>query len=384
MHARRKWAILAVSMLHSIINGISPILADIQVAYPHVPKEWILQLMSLPMLITVPVALLCDSLTLRIPKKRLLLIGVGLTTVFGLMPLLLENFVMLLLSRLLLGVGVGLVIPFMTGMIVELFPSDERNILLGLQGTFVNMGSILYSVLGGLLGAILWRLNFLIYGIGIVIFLLVWLNLPEPGKSVRHKENRSGISLRIWLITLCMFVIAMTGFSFVTQISFVLKESNFGSPVTAGLILMVNSAGGFTSGLVFGKLLHIARKQTLSLAWLLSGIGFLTFGLTQSVLVMCFAGFLVGFSLSLSISALLTEISDASNHTNTTLAMGIFMSSISLGGFANAWFIIIMESLPFIKSIRDILIAIAALYLISAVLHAAGKVGFRVSAHSTK
>ena len=169
-NTRLKLAVLMISMLQPIIAAASSVLAEIQKQFVNVNENWVQQLISIPFLVTVPATIVAGRLSLRFSKKNLLLFGIGLSTAAGVFPVFVNSFTLIFISRILVGIGVGFVIPFMTGLIADFFLGHERDHLFGLQGTFVNLGSILFFFIGGILGAINWHYNFLVFLVGLVDF----------------------------------------------------------------------------------------------------------------------------------------------------------------------------------------------------------------------
>ena len=218
-HLHLKLAILIVSILQPITNAVSPVLSDLQRAFPEVDNGWILQLLSLPSLVAVPVSLLSGTLSARISKKTLLLCGTALITLAGIAPMLIHSFVLIMITRILVGIGVGIVIPFMTGLITDFFEGHEKNALFGFQGAFVNMGSVCYLLLGGILGAVSWRLNFAVFFIGAAIFVVVFRMLPEPPAVTEKTSSPMSLKKEIYFVILLMFMISTLAFSFFSQIN---------------------------------------------------------------------------------------------------------------------------------------------------------------------
>ncbi|RCX16046.1 putative MFS family arabinose efflux permease [Anaerobacterium chartisolvens] len=326
-------SILSISMLQAIISGISPVLADIKRAFPDVSEVLVMQLLSLPFIFTVPASLISGKLSEKLSKKTILLFGITLTTVSGIIPMFVSNFYLILIVRIFTGIGVGLVIPFMVSLIVDFFEGSEREYLFGIQGTFVCIGSITYYVLGGLLGAINWHLNFSIFFIGLLVITLVMLYLPGKDKHENKAENKSTalISKRQLVICFLVFAAALLISVFTARLSFLITGEGIGNAATTGIITMFTSVGGLMAGLYFGKLSRILNRFVVTLAIFLAGLGIFIAANTHQAGIMMLAALILGSGSALSVAAFMSMIASASSGASNTFVTAVFMSSISLG-----------------------------------------------------
>ena len=74
-----------------------------------------------------------------------------------------------------MGMGVGLILPQATSMIVELYEAEKREKLLGWSQGLANIGSMIGSIIGGSLALINWKYNF--FGFGVAFVILSWSSL---------------------------------------------------------------------------------------------------------------------------------------------------------------------------------------------------------------
>lgn len=353
-NTRLKLAVLMISMLQPIIAAASSVLAEIQKQFVNVNENWIQQLISIPFLVTVPATIVAGRLSLRFSKKKLLLFGIGLSTAAGVFPVFVSSFTMIFISRILVGIGVGFVIPFMTGLIADFFLGHERDHLFGLQGTFVNLGSILFFFIGGILGAINWHYNFLVFLVGLVIFPIVLLFLPRQGIIEPHSSDKSPFVKKIIPICLAMFGIQMIGNTFALNLSFVISESKIGDASVTGLIISFTSLGGLLSGLFYQKILSVAHRFVPTIAIVLLSVGMLIASLSYSTGLMIVAAFCIGSGSALIVAAYLTRISNRISSESTTIAMSFLLATISLGVFASPIYAMFIKLLPIFTQSRSI------------------------------
>jgi len=99
----------------------------------------------------------------------------------------------LIIGRLLQGVGAAFLIANSAAIITDAFPSNQRGLALGINNIAAISGQFIGLILGGALGAIDWRLVFLV-SVPLGLFGTVWSyrNLKELGQRHRATIDWSG------------------------------------------------------------------------------------------------------------------------------------------------------------------------------------------------
>lgn len=353
-NTKLKLAMLMISMLQPIIGAANSVLSEIRKAFGSISESSVQQLVSIPFLVTVPATILAGRLSLRFPKKKLLLFGIGLTTAAGLFPVFVHDFTLIFISRLFVGVGVGFVIPFMTGLIADFFHGHERDHLFGLQGTFVNLGAVFFYSIGGILGGINWHYNFLVFLIGIIIFPMVLLFLPEQKTTEPQAQKNEPFIKKIFFICLAMLGIHTIANTFSLNLSFVISESRIGDASITGTIIAFTSLGGLLTGLLYQRILDLARRFVVAIAIFLLAAGLFIASLSYSIALMIVAAFSIGCGSALIVAAYLTKISDRVSGQSRTVAMAFLLAAVSIGVFVSPIYTMLIKLLPFFTQSRSI------------------------------
>ena len=340
-----KIAILMISVLQTLISAANSVLADIQKAFPAISENWVMQLVSLPFLLTIPATILSGKLSEKMDKKKILLFGIALSTVAGFFPIFLKSFILIMISRLFVGIGIGIVIPFMTSLIAEYFQGHERDNLFGLQGTFVNIGSITYFLIGGLLGAISWRMNFYVFAIGFIVFIVVLSFIPKHKNTEIKQSSKAPLGKQIFILSFTLCIIMVLGYVFIFHLSFLIADENIGNAATAGIITTFFSLGGLLSGLYYGKLFRIAKSFTTAFSIAIIGIGLLIGCLTHSIGIMIAAAFVAGSGMALTTATFFSRAAVSVPEESTTIGMAVVLSSISLGIFISPSFSTLLKAI---------------------------------------
>lgn len=191
-----KPAILSVSLLTIMASAaVSPALAKISQAFPGVPQTAIKLILTLPSLAIIPFSLASGWLTARLKKRSILLVGLLLYTFGGVGGAFARNITELLLSRCILGAGIGLLMPLSTTLISDFFDGPARTRMMGLSGALTNVGGVIFLSASGWLACFSWRLSFAVYSLALVTLVLVARWLPEPPSAAsRVKAHRVRLS----------------------------------------------------------------------------------------------------------------------------------------------------------------------------------------------
>ncbi len=294
-----KPTILSLSLLTVIsTSAISPALGEIADYFPSA-ETFLIQLIAvMHALAVVPSLFFASWLTVRFSKKRVLLAGLLVFALGGISGGLAENIYILLLSRIVLGIGLGMVIPFSTALIADFFEGEQKTRMMGLSSSFNMLGGMIALTISGQLAILSWKLPFLIYACGIPVLLLNAKYLPQV-QSKKNKQNSSAIEplpRRVYLVAFIMFLFCMMFFILTPTMALFLRDNAFGDARMAGTAISFASLGGFTSGFVLPWTRKLTGKFFLAAMLAVTSTGFLSLYLS-GVVGMVFAGALcIGFA----------------------------------------------------------------------------------------
>jgi EmrB/QacA subfamily drug resistance transporter len=140
--------------------------------------------------------------------------GVGSFTVTSMFAGLAPNAATLILARVLQGLAGGLINPQVSGLVQQLFRTDERGRAFGVLGTTVGVGTALGPIVGGALISlggphIGWRLVFFVnIPIGVAVILIARRLIPADRRTGRHRLDVAGAAL-LGAATFCVLFAAV-------------------------------------------------------------------------------------------------------------------------------------------------------------------------------
>lgn len=189
-------AILSVSLLTIMASAaVSPALPQIAGAFPNADQTMIKLILTLPSLAIVPCSLLSGWLASRFRVKAILAAGLFAYIVGGIGAGFMSNIAGILAMRVVLGIGVGLIMPLSNTLIFEFFSGEARTKMVGLAGSVNQIGGMIFLSLAGMLACYSWRYAFVVYALAFVSLVLTMVWLPEPERKQASKSSKGMVRL---------------------------------------------------------------------------------------------------------------------------------------------------------------------------------------------
>ncbi|MBU7463607.1 MFS transporter [Lactiplantibacillus pentosus] len=261
-------SILSLSTVTGITTAITGIIPQLKRAFPRVPTtliEWVVTIANCSALITL---LLNPRLTNRWGLRPVVISGLLLSAVMGLIPAFTANFTVIMLSRLGLGLGVGLFSPHAISLLTHSFTGELRARLLGYQTGLSALGNAVLLGLAGLLIGISWHAVFWLYGGLVIIAGLVARFVPEPTSAAPVTTTKpASLPRHQWLLLGLTFITYLLIWGVQLKLPSFFAARHFGNAATINLTLAAMNIGGLLAGLTFGYLHRILHRYTLTLGY---------------------------------------------------------------------------------------------------------------------
>lgn len=166
--------------------AVTPIEGSLRSIFPDVTDFKIQLLTVLPNVVIIPFVLLSGKLSETRHKVLVIALGTILYIVAGALSIWSGSLTMLIWMSCLLGAGCGLILPFSTGLIADVFTGKYRTKQMGIISAIGNIALVGATFVVGFLAAKSWHLPFLVYLIPLVsLILLPWLNkIPKSDYGV--------------------------------------------------------------------------------------------------------------------------------------------------------------------------------------------------------
>ena len=317
---------------------ISPSLPAMQAAFSEAANAdvWVRLVLTLPALFIVLGAPLAGVITDKLGRKPLLIASTVLYGLAGASGFVLESLWAILVGRAVLGLAVGGVMTSVTTLIGDYFEGKERANVLGLQGTFMNLGGILFLTLGGVLADMDWRMPFLIYLFAFVLLPLALYSLHEP-KQIDDADDAAAAQLPWRLLGIIYgagLVLMVIFYTIPVQLPFYLADSFGASGTLTGLAVATATLFGALSSAFYSRVSdYLGYVTILSLSFALMSVGYGLIGLASSLLTVMIGLAAAGLGLGLVLPNLNRWTSESVSATLRGRALSGITTATFLGQF---------------------------------------------------
>lgn len=296
-------------------------------------------IMTVSALALAIISIAAGALT-KIGKKRLLLIGSALFTIGGCAGVLINNIYYIIATRLVEGLGAGLVLTISMMLIPSLFEDQgEVDKLMGMNGVMTSIFAMLIGFTSGYLALANWKLPFAYYLVGIVILLLQIKYVPaDSTQSQEEAAPASHISRSGVIHAVDTFIYGTVTTFFFVCISGVVMELGIGNSAAAGTITTFDTIGSMLIGFAFAQIFGKLKGYTPAALYFLMAIGAFLMLQSSTLVFACAASFIFGMGYNSYFSYFLAKVSiisdDASLDANMSLCNGIYYLGMFVASFA--------------------------------------------------
>lgn len=339
----QKIVVLSVSLLRHSGEILAPVLASISLEYAGVPEVWIQTLLNATMLALVPSLLLAAPLVKATSLKTTTQIAIGLAIFGGLIPLFTSSFAILFASRLVVGVGVGLMNPVSASLITENYTGSEKEQLIGGRTAVASIGTVILSLLGAYLTKFGWRYISFTYLLGIPVMLLIAIFLPNTTANQKVsceevKKPKKSFSLRslngaLLCITVSIFLFTVIINVYPTNISLMMSQEVLGTAAVASVLVAAYKFSSFMSGILFSFILKLFGRWSMTVGMGVSAAGLLMLAMSSNFVIIFIGTVLCGFALGWVLALGILEGSEVSGKMGDTAAISLVTAGMNLGSF---------------------------------------------------
>ena len=153
--------------------AVTPIEGSLRSIFPDATDFKIQLLTVLPNLVIIPFVLLSGKLSETRHKIAVITLGTVLYIVAGALSIFSSSLTALIWLSCLLGAGCGLILPFSTGLIADVFTGKYRMKQMGIISAVGNIALVGATFVVGFLAAKSWHLPFLVYLLPLISLVLI-------------------------------------------------------------------------------------------------------------------------------------------------------------------------------------------------------------------
>lgn len=328
--------ILSMSLLTVMAGAaIAPALGIIKAHFSEASAMTVQLIVSMPALLIIVTSLLFLPISRVLRTRTIATTGLLLYVIAGAGCFFMNDIYLLLTMRALLGVSVGLIMPLSTGLLAYYFPPEEQARLMGLSAAMNQMGDVVATLLAGLLATIEWNYAFLVYLLGMIALVMVWIWLPDEQLGSANKRGvpfqprqllKFHPSVIGMLLLMTIFFIFPTNFAILAS-----QRQGLSTEVITGIMVGLDVVAFFV-GLKFGSLMNRFRQSVKYFAPLLFLLGYGSY-LVPTVIMAVLGSAFIGMATGVGVPYLNTIASIKGGKNSATTVMPLLSAALYLGQF---------------------------------------------------
>lgn len=363
----KKIALLSLSLILTSAFSVSIVLPSLLQYFGDYTTAQVEILISAPSFAITGMIVLNAWLSRYMQDRPMVVGGLFLLSVSGMVPVFVQEYSVILASRVFLGIGIGLINAKAISIFSEYYEGEEKAALLGYRGSAEVLGSAVMTLMAGRLLLIRWNLAFLVYALGFVIVLLYLVWVPgsmKKGQDEREKhcssaventgkypvgmqkceskkvhENHESegekftgkkIALTVGYALLAGLVICINC-SNSLRVPLLILEKKLGTESEASIVLTIMMLMGMAAGIYFGKLTMWWREKLPGAGCLLLGAGLLLTGYAGSLVLVGIGISIAGFFYTVLVTYAFHQISEKIPQPLINTATSIVLVGCNLG-----------------------------------------------------
>ncbi|MDY3006520.1 MFS transporter [Anaerococcus porci] len=358
----QKLAILSISLLLASNNAISGSLIYIQHAFnlTRSNTEFIVTLASFSTMIFI---LLAEYIAQNIGMKKTVLLGLSLVSISGVIPVIFNSYPLILLSRVILGSGLGLFNGHSANYINLLYnDNDERTKLHALRNAAEFIGQIFLYTLAGILVQVNFIYTFLVYSTAIIIFIIFKINVQDV--KLEKEKTRVYIDSNIFLFIIFAMIMILNMTCMQTRFPFVASLTR-GMGINISFYLNLVPIIGMFSAILFTPINLKLREYTIFLGLFLYTLAnILIIGYENSFWGFLSCILLAVFAQSLCMPYIFAEVPRYVRGQSSRLATNLIFIGCNVGVFMAPLFLSWIDKFLNTKSLSKGFIAFVIIHII--------------------
>jgi MFS family permease len=281
--------LLPITLAVMGIAVLVPVVPQLMTHFQGVPNyQYLIQggVLTMPALCVTLFSPLAGWLADRFGRRRILIASMIAYSALGITPIVLDNLLAIVASRVGVGLCEAVVMTVSTTLISDYFKGHAREQWLASQTAVASLSSLVLLAIGGFLASVYgWRGPFGVYLFSLVLAIGIWRFTWEPAAET---QSQSGVvasgaeALFPWarmsgICAITLFASVMF-YTIQTQSALALNTLGVQDPAHLGVLTAIASLGVPLGTFVFRGLSRLPVGVLLSLEFVIIGAGFMLMG----------------------------------------------------------------------------------------------------------
>lgn len=333
--------VLSLSLILTSALSVSSCLPDMLNSFSNHSRSSVELLMSVPAFAMMIIIASSPMLLKYMNERTMITSGLLIYGIAGMIPTFFTSYGIILVSRILMGIGIGLINTKAVSMIGERFTGNLQQRLQGMRCSMETLGQATLTLIAGQLLGFQWNYAFVIYGIAFVILFIYLKFVPasmvQSNVNGEFKKVGYKISFSEWILifqnAVLGGILVCSSVSNSLRIASYVTEKGIGTAVNGATILSLATFVGFLSGLIFGNLIKTLRRFTLLFSMCIGAIGFAIIAFANNLIVVAVGASISSFSVTIGTSFIFNRLSTRLPVRALDTGNSIVLVGCNLGSF---------------------------------------------------
>lgn len=356
----REAAILSLALITAGNSAISGILVFMQKEFSltREASEFVITLSSIATIISIA---LSESITRLIGMKKCVQLGTILVFISGIIPIIHTSYQTILLSRIILGFGIGLFNGHSANYISALFEGEKAAFLHGMRSSMEYIGQMALLLIAGFLIKIKWPLAFLCYTFSIFVFLF----FSKYVEDIRPEERKG----RYFINKQVIFYIFFAGVMIMNITSLSIRFPTIatlqkGMDANINAYMIIIPLSGMAAGFAFGYINRALGEKTILFALLNYILANMVVAFWGSNMYVFMAAMLISAaSGSIAFPYIFAEAMRFARGSQNRIINNLIFIGCNIGGFISPAFLFIVNKIMGTESLTQAFLGFSLIYL---------------------
>lgn len=356
----REAAILSLALITAGNSAISGILVFMQKEFSltREASEFVITLSSIATIISIA---LSESITRLIGMKKCVQLGTILVFISGIIPIIHTSYQTILLSRIILGFGIGLFNGHSANYISALFEGEKAAFLHGMRSSMEYIGQMALLLIAGFLIKIKWPLAFLCYTFSIFVFLF----FSKYVEDIRPEERKG----RFFINKQVIFYIFFAGVMIMNITSLSIRFPTIatlqkGMDANINAYMIIIPLSGMAAGFAFGYINRALGEKTILFALLNYILANMVVAFWGSNMYVFMAAMLISAaSGSIAFPYIFAEAMRFARGSQNRIINNLIFIGCNIVGFISPAFLFIVNKIMGTESLTQAFLGFSLIYL---------------------
>ncbi len=262
-----KTSLLSISLLTASAPAVAATIPAMARSLKGVSLTSVETVSSIPNLGLLIFVFLSPWIVKVLGEKKTVMLGVVITLLAGITPVFTNNFTVILISRFILGCGIGMFNSLAYSLISIFYEGSERATMLGFQAATGQIGTSILEFIVGLLLVEGWHITYWVYAISLLPLILFGLFIPDRSATQQQSQSMHFSLAAIFYAIFSFFVYAAYLTSSYKLATLIIKKGYGSQRVRLVMFLQLARSSALSPASSLAKSIRLLERRLFLVYW---------------------------------------------------------------------------------------------------------------------